>query len=63
MVEGRVDLAFQHEETDGTWIVVDYKTDFEIKGRLEECRNQVGLYASAISHATGQEVRAVLLRL
>jgi ATP-dependent helicase/nuclease subunit A len=63
IVEGIIDLAFQEEDKDDTWTVVDYKTDFEIKGRLEEYRNQVGLYALAISHATGQEVRAALLRL
>jgi ATP-dependent exoDNAse (exonuclease V) beta subunit len=60
IVEGVIDLAFQE---DGAWTVVDYKTDFEIKGRLEEYKNQVGLYALAVSRATGQEVRAMLLRL
>ena len=63
IVEGVVDLAFQEEDKNKAWTVVDYKTDFEIKRRLEEYRNQVGLYALAISHATGQEVRATLLRL
>jgi ATP-dependent exoDNAse (exonuclease V) beta subunit len=63
IVEGIVDLAFHQEDKDTIWTVVDYKTDFEIKGRLEEYRNQVGLYALAISRATGQEVRAALLRL
>jgi ATP-dependent helicase/nuclease subunit A len=63
IVEGIVDLAFQQEDKDNTWMVVDYKTDFEIKGRLEEYRTQVGLYAFAISRATGQAVRAALLRL
>ena len=60
IVEGVIDLAFQDE---GVWTVIDYKTDFEIKGRLEEYKKQVGLYALAVSRATGQEVRAVLLRL
>jgi len=60
LVEGVVDLAFREE---GAWTVIDYKTDFEIKGRLEEYKNQVGLYALAVSRATGEEVRAVLLRL
>jgi len=60
LVEGTVDLAFQEE---GAWTVIDYKTDFEIKGRLEEYKYQVGLYALAVARATGQEVRAVLLRL
>ena len=45
------------------WVVIDYKTDFEVKGRLEEYQNQVSLYALAISRATGLETQAVLLRL
>jgi ATP-dependent helicase/nuclease subunit A len=60
MVEGVVDLAFR---TDGVWTVVDYKTDFELKGRLEEYQQQVELYARAVSRATNMESRAVLLRL
>jgi len=60
IVEGVIDLAFQEE---GVWTVIDYKTDFEIKGRLEEYKKQVGLYALAVSRATGQDVKAVLLRL
>jgi hypothetical protein len=43
--------------------VIDYKTDFEVKGRLEEYQNQISLYAAAISRATGLEARPVLLRL
>ena len=60
IVEGIVDLAFQES---GSWIVIDYKTDFEVKGRLEEYQKQVSLYALAVSRATGLETRAVLLRL
>ncbi len=62
IVEGIVDLAFRDPDTDG-WAVVDYKTDFELKGRLEDYRTQVGLYASAVSKATGSPVRPVLLRI
>lgn len=60
LVEGIVDLAFKEEDS---WIVVDYKTDFELKGRLEEYRRQVGLYAKAIAQASGQTTRAILLRV
>jgi ATP-dependent exoDNAse (exonuclease V) beta subunit len=63
IVEGVVDLAFQEETTRGPWMVIDYKTDFEVKGRLEEYQKQVALYALAIARATGLETRAVLLRL
>ena len=71
MVEGVIDLAFQEQRPDqgqtagagSPWVVIDYKTDFEVKGRLEEYQNQVSLYALAISRATGLETQAVLLRL
>ncbi|HEV8485055.1 MAG TPA: UvrD-helicase domain-containing protein [Blastocatellia bacterium] len=62
LVEGKVDLAFVDDSNVG-WTVVDFKTDFEILGKLEEYRNQVGIYAQAISRATGSEARGVLLRL
>ena len=63
VVEGVVDLAFRDEAESIAWTVVDYKTDFEIAGRLEEYRKQVGLYAFAISRATGTKTEAVLLRI
>jgi len=61
LVEGIVDLAFTDDAL--VWIVVDFKTDFEIEGKLEEYRAQVALYARAISRATGSTATAVLLRL
>ncbi len=63
MVEGVVDLAFRDPAGGSPWLVVDYKTDFEIAGRLGEYRLQVGLYALAISRATGQRARPILLRV
>src|SRR6185295_3506380 len=63
LVEGQVDLAFLDDGETTSWTVVDFKTDFEIAGRLEEYREQVGLYAAAISRATGLDARGVLLRL
>ncbi|MFN2511698.1 MAG: UvrD-helicase domain-containing protein [Pyrinomonadaceae bacterium] len=63
MVEGVIDLAFQEQKPGSPWTVIDFKTDFEVKGRLEEYQNQVSLYALAISRATGLETRPVLLRL
>lgn len=63
LVEGIVDLAFIDETNPDTWIVVDFKTDFEIAGRLEEYRNQVALYSEAIARATGMQANGVLLRL
>ena len=61
IVEGVVDAAFL--EDGAGWTVVDFKTDVEIAGRLEEYRRQVGLYARAIAQATGARARGVLLRV
>jgi ATP-dependent exoDNAse (exonuclease V) beta subunit len=59
LVEGVVDLAFEH---DGTWTVVDYKTDREIAALGEErYRRQVALYASAIAQATGAPCNGIVL--
>jgi ATP-dependent helicase/nuclease subunit A len=63
LVEGIVDLAFRDHKESLIWTVVDYKTDFEVANRLEEYRRQVGLYALAISKATGARTEAVLLRI
>jgi ATP-dependent helicase/nuclease subunit A len=59
MVEGIADMAY--EGGDGVWTVVDYKTDYEIAGRVEEYTRQVWLYALAISRATGKKTRPILL--
>jgi ATP-dependent exoDNAse (exonuclease V) beta subunit len=61
MVEGIVDLAFEEQ---GTWTVVDYKTDRELAAVGEDrYRRQVALYASAIAQATGQRAKGVLIRV
>jgi ATP-dependent helicase/nuclease subunit A len=60
-VEGVVDLAFLE---DGTWTVVDYKTDREIAGTGEsQYRRQVALYTFAVAQATAQPARGVLIRV
>jgi ATP-dependent helicase/nuclease subunit A len=63
VVEGVVDLAFRDDDSTEKWTVVDYKTDFEIAGRLEEYKNQVGVYSLAISRATRQPTQAILLKI
>jgi len=63
IVEGIVDLAFRENGKDSVWTVVDYKTDFELSGRIDEYRRQVGLYVEAIARATGQKAKGVLFRL
>jgi ATP-dependent helicase/nuclease subunit A len=62
LVEGIVDLAFFDGAT-STWTIVDFKTDVELEGRLEEYRIQVSLYAAAVSKATGLATRCALLKV
>jgi ATP-dependent exoDNAse (exonuclease V) beta subunit len=60
LVEGTVDLAYSDKKG---FVVVDFKTDRELDGALERYERQVRLYAAAISSATGQPTRAVLMRV
>jgi ATP-dependent exoDNAse (exonuclease V) beta subunit len=61
-VEGILDLAFREIDGDGPiWTVVDFKTDVEIAGRREDYERQVALYARAVTAATGERARGVLL--
>jgi ATP-dependent exoDNAse (exonuclease V) beta subunit len=61
MIEGIVDLAF---EENGTWTVVDYKTDRELAALGEErYRRQIALYATAIAQATVLPAHGVLVRV
>ncbi len=62
LAEGVVDLAFREETRQGPrWIVVDWKTDREIGERRSAYEAQVGLYAQAIEHATGEPAEGMLL--
>lgn len=60
LIDGQADLAFEDE--DG-WVVVDFKTDAEFGTGEAGYRRQVGLYAEAVTHATGRPARGVLLRV
>jgi ATP-dependent exoDNAse (exonuclease V) beta subunit len=60
LVEGTVDLAYEEQ---GTFVVVDFKTDQDLDGSLDAYRRQVRLYASAVAEATGQPARPVLMRV
>ena len=57
-----MDLAFP-ERVGGAerWVVVDFKTDADIAGRLDEYRVQLLLYLRAISQSTGVPARGVLM--
>ena len=62
MVEGVADLAFV-EDRDGSarWIVVDFKTDFDLDRRGAEYRTQLALYLRAITRATAMPANGYLL--
>ncbi|MBV8772249.1 MAG: hypothetical protein JO166_07975 [Deltaproteobacteria bacterium] len=60
LVEGIADLAFKEAEC---WTVVDFKTDSQIAGRLNEYRAQLGLYVRGIRASTGCPATGILLWL
>ena len=60
LVDGQVDLAY---ESDGGWVIVDFKTDIEIASAQDAYKQQVALYVEAVKRATGQPATGVLLRV
>ena len=66
LLEGIIDLAFVE---DGTWIIVDFKTDVDFKtgvdttARREQYERQLQWYAYALTRLTGMPARAHLLSL
>jgi ATP-dependent exoDNAse (exonuclease V) beta subunit len=63
LVEGVADLAFREDEPAPTWIVVDFKTDLAVGGRVDEYRRQLGAYAEAVARASALPTRAVVLQV
>jgi ATP-dependent helicase/nuclease subunit A len=62
VIEGVIDLAFREIGAAGPeWTVVDFKTDVELTGRRDKYETQILLYVKAISAATGEPSRGVLL--
>jgi len=62
LAEGVVDLAFREQTPAGPrWTVVDWKTDRELGVRRAAYERQVGLYAEAITRATGEPAEGMLL--
>jgi ATP-dependent exoDNAse (exonuclease V) beta subunit len=60
VIEGNVDLAY---ELDGTWVLVEFKTDDSIDEQLGKYEAQTQAYVEAIAHATGKQARGVILRV
>ena len=71
LIEGKVDLLFRTED-DTRWMVVEFKTGRELadaatspeaEAALDRYRRQATIYARAVSRATGEPARPVLLFL
>ncbi|MFT3706580.1 MAG: UvrD-helicase domain-containing protein [Archangium sp.] len=60
VIEGNVDLAY---EIDGSWVLVEFKTDDTIDEQLGKYEAQTQAYVEAIAHATGKAARGVILRV
>ena len=60
LLESVVDLAFLE---DGSWQVVDFKSDPDLERLLEGYRRQVALYAAGITQATGLPTKGTILHL
>ena len=62
LAEGVVDLAFREQRNhDATWTVIDFKTDQELGPQRARYEEQVRLYVAAVTAATGEPARGVLL--
>jgi ATP-dependent exoDNAse (exonuclease V) beta subunit len=60
LIEGVIDLAF----VEGTqWTVIDFKTDAEDTGRLDQYRQQVGWYVYSIERVVGSTPQSAILLL
>ncbi len=59
MVEGTLDLTFLDQ--DGTWVVVDFKTDTDLGAAAERYRQQVQWYVYAMATLHDAPARGVLL--
>jgi ATP-dependent exoDNAse (exonuclease V) beta subunit len=62
LLEGVVDLAYRENTGAGRgWVVVDFKTDAELLSRQSDYERQVRLYGQAVTAATGESARCILL--
>jgi len=60
ILESVVDLAFLEN---GTWQVVDFKSDEDLERLLDRYRRQVAVYAMGITDATGLPCQGTILRI
>ncbi len=60
VIEGTLDLAFFDN---GTWTVVDFKTDADVGSKRAHYERQLQWYAYSVRQVTGEPARAVLLEI
>lgn len=60
LLEGIIDLAFLE---DGTWTIVDFKTDADLPSRQAQYQRQLQWYVFAMSQITGAPARGWLLSI
>jgi ATP-dependent helicase/nuclease subunit A len=60
MLEGVLDLAFLE---DGSWTIVDFKSDADLEARRVKYERQLQWYVYALSRLTAQPVRGILLSI
>jgi ATP-dependent helicase/nuclease subunit A len=64
VLEGVLDLAYRETTERGArWVVVDYKTDADLKGNEPKYRAQVRKYARMLEKATGEPASGIILRV
>ena len=60
LIEGVVDLVFADGDRH---VLVDFKTDEQIRHGAVRYERQIGVYAAAVQKCTGKPVSAVLMRI
>ncbi len=61
ILEGTFDLAFERPDATGQWVVVDFKTDPDLKAVEDKYRRQLAWYVVALERMTGGKAEGVLL--
>jgi len=60
LIEGVIDLVFEDGKKS---VIVDFKSDEEIRAGAAKYQRQIGIYAAAVRECTGRSVSAVLMRV
>ena len=60
LIEGVIDIVFDEGDVS---VVIDFKTDDEIRAAAARYERQVGIYAAALRQCTARVVSTVLMRV